>query len=378
MGVWHPDRVLPPLKCILISCQLSCGGSKLSALTEFPREFGDCCKNPSSNLLAVTLISGRIGCLLRKSQAEQPDNSWLSGHCASYQKAGRNFCFPAWRVWTFGPWLYPSSWTQDYLLEVWGEFTLFRYQGESTSGQEKATSDLATASRFYEMGAGWKLPPNLWQQAALVRWANGWRWLGHKPTFPLPSVPVSHGAFVFPRPKATCASFRPKFAASGSVRWLCKSVQSTSNCSQWDAAGAEVVTGTNLITRLRLPCGCVLARVSGGCAPRRVGACRWTAIRRATAVMSYSPNKQICFRATAPDLGSRAGFYLEEIIFVYRTNKTALLATALGALVITWISGQPCHSYSTKLINLYNENRTVTNTDPTSKDGSAAVCWPEF
>lgn len=134
MGVWHPDRVLPPLKCILISCQLSCGGSKLSALTEFPREFGDCCKNPSSNLLAVTLISGRIGCLLRKSQAEQPDNSWLLGHCASYQKAGRNFCFPAWRVWTFGPWLYPSSWTRDYPLEVWGEFTLFRYQGESTSG----------------------------------------------------------------------------------------------------------------------------------------------------------------------------------------------------------------------------------------------------
>lgn len=90
--------------------------------------------------------------------------------------------------------------------------------------------------------------------------------VSHKPTFPLPSVPVLHGAFLFPRPKATCASFRPKFAASGSVRWLCKSVQSTSNsnCSQWDAAGAEVVTGTNLITRLRLPCGCVLARVSGG------------------------------------------------------------------------------------------------------------------
>lgn len=123
---------------------------------------------------------------------------------------------------------------------------------------------------------------------------------------------------------------------------------------------------------------CARTCVGGGCAPCRVGACRWIAIRRVTAVMSYSPNKQICLRATAPDLWSLAGFYLEEIIFVYRTNKTALLATALRALVITWISGQSCHSYSTKLINLYNENRTVTNTDPTSKDGIAAVCWPEF
>lgn len=81
--MWHPDPLLPPLKCMLISYQLSCEGSKLSALTEFPREFGDYCKNPSSNLLTVTLISGRIGCLVRKSQAEQPDNSWLSGQAAS-------------------------------------------------------------------------------------------------------------------------------------------------------------------------------------------------------------------------------------------------------------------------------------------------------
>lgn len=110
MGVWNPDPVLPPLKCILISYQLSCEGSKLSALTEFPWEFGDCCKNPSSNLLTVTLISGRIGCLVRKSQAEQPDNSWLSGpgskHFASKQKTTRNLCFPAQRVMIFWPWLY--------------------------------------------------------------------------------------------------------------------------------------------------------------------------------------------------------------------------------------------------------------------------------
>lgn len=54
-----------------------------SAFTEFPWEFGDCCKNPSSNLLAVTLLSGGIGCLLRKYQAEKPDSTWLSGREAS-------------------------------------------------------------------------------------------------------------------------------------------------------------------------------------------------------------------------------------------------------------------------------------------------------
>jgi len=29
MAVWHPDILLPPLKCILICYQLSCEGSKL-------------------------------------------------------------------------------------------------------------------------------------------------------------------------------------------------------------------------------------------------------------------------------------------------------------------------------------------------------------
>lgn len=53
------------------------------------------------------------------------------------------------------------------------------------------------------------------------------------------------------------------------MRRLCKLVQNVANRGQWDAAGAEVVTGTNLITRLRLLCGCVLARVPGGARPTR-------------------------------------------------------------------------------------------------------------
>lgn len=214
IGVWHPDPLLPPLKCMLISYQLSCEGSKLSALTEFPREFGDYCKNPSSNLLTVTLISGRIGCLVRKSQAEQPDNSWLSGpgskHFASEQKTTRNLCFPLQRVWIFWPWLYTQAGckiTWEVWWEVWDEFALFRGKGEFTSGQEIGLQCCISLS----IVAGWKLTQNLqWLQVSLVRWAHGWRWGVTNAYSHSLSVPAWTSAILFLRRKVMRVLFHTK------------------------------------------------------------------------------------------------------------------------------------------------------------------------
>lgn len=66
-------------------------------------------------------------------------------------------------------------------------------------------------------------------------------------------------------------------------------------------------------------CACTCA---GGCAP---SSCRRMAITRATAVMSYSWNKQICFMVTALYLWSLAAFYLKEKVFVYWLSKIACL-----------------------------------------------------
>lgn len=90
MGLWHPDLLLPPWKCILICYQLPCERSKLFSSHWISLGGWWLFKNPSSSLLAVTLYSGEIQWLLRKSQAEQPDNSWLSGQEANSVHPSQN------------------------------------------------------------------------------------------------------------------------------------------------------------------------------------------------------------------------------------------------------------------------------------------------
>lgn len=220
------------------------------------------------------------------------------------------------------------------------------------------------------------VPRNLhWQKVGLVSWTRGWRWLGQSQTYialysqPI-SVPLSQRCLPLSETKSNVCVISYEITATRSVQWLCKSAQNRISCGQWDAAGAEGLTCTNLMARL-LVGGAVLARVYVGVH---------------TLPPAYAPadgqqqREGLLVGETNLLYANSSGsaFYLEEIMVVYLTNKPALLASALRAMVITQIFGQSCHIYSTKLINLCNEYRTVTNTDPTSKAGIAAVCWPEF
>lgn len=111
-----------------------------------------------------------------------------------------------------------------------------------------------------------------------------------------------------------------------SVQWLCKSAQDIISCGRWDAAGAEVLTCTNLM--VRLGGGAVLARVYVGVH---------------TLPPAYAPadgqqqREGLLVGETNLLYANSSGsaFYLEEIMVVYLTNKPALLASALRAMVIT-------------------------------------------
>lgn len=177
------------------------------------------------------------------------------------------------------------------------------------------------------------MPRNLhWQKVRLVSWTRGWRWLGQSQTdiaiYSQPiSVPLSHRCLSLSETKSNVCVISYEITAMRSAQWLCKSAENIISHGQWDAAGAEVVTCTNLMMRL-LCMGGVLARVYMGV---------HTLLRAHARADGQQQREGLLVEETnlLYTNSSRSVFYLEEIMLMYQTNKPALLAGALTAMVIT-------------------------------------------